>query len=394
MSEEIGPLSVHEIANERGDIHLRVEGTKAPTLTMVDGIEGDHEFVTEVTGGTVHCVIYADRRDAAEIAESWLLKELDGANWYALDRVGASAVEGRPFLYLSAVTRTGEGDARAWGSVQVAVGVVNFETFACVTERPGIRAAFLRIFEGAFQSLQTRDTEAPHDLTYQAVTILTSKGGTTAGFAEDFVALRTDGGATRQRRASRLTIVGERQLLATDDSRVERSIDDIVVLGHYQGRASDNLPYGLQMTLRSRGPSRYEVNGAVGDKPFEASFELETPMPELRAQVEELVRLSEGDAQPEVQYEEFDPTPDVRGPIGVRIVRRARDKEGATVALTVGSAEGTGRVNRVGQLVSTRFAQGGDELETRLVWATGTLEKNKPGARRHPPASTPMGVTE
>ncbi|MGB5810645.1 MAG: hypothetical protein WBG86_08955 [Polyangiales bacterium] len=390
LTGELDSMPVHEIATADGQVRLRAEAPERPVVRNKDHGEGDREVVIALPGDAeIYCIVYALRNDAA----SGLLGALRGfdsekarANELTVEETGAAEVDGRPFLWARAFPET-KRDRR--GIVHAAVGVTQFETFACRSQRLGGLQTFLRIYRGMLQSLSTPDTEKPADVTYESTRTLRSPDGGIVGFVDDHVQDRPEGTTWRERYASHVTLSSDSHLKASDQRYVETATEDNVIQGFYVRRNDGVDAYTLRMQITGTSPRKYTVTGEVDGEPFEVEFRRPEGLPDVHVQAGELRRLVREAPRKPVPFVQYDPSTSQSEPTTMLV--RFDDEEGdaGNATLIVGDKELQATIRESGQIVAGQTLLDGAVVDMKLEWHAGSPLLRVPPTPKDSPEGPP-----
>ncbi len=367
-------MPVHDLVDEGCGIQVSIEAPEAPEIKAAEDDDSMHEISFAIPGGLVECFIYGEELDfASTLANMLSLTAEQHSDWYAVDETGASAIEGRPYLHATAITRTDDGEMRLWQNFHVAVGSAQFETFACVANGAGRRSTFLRIYERALQSLNTPATQKPEDLSYHSTSLFTSPGGGLAGFSDSYVYDESDGTTLFYHSFSRIFRAANLHLVGKDETSVERSIDGRVVSGAFVSATPQTLDFEIQLDVMEGDPMKYTAKGKVMGKDFETSFDTQDGLGDQRRETRAMSRFVKESSAKVISFTGYEPTADPSGLVTTFIERKERTSNGINATISVGAAQFPAQIDEFGELLSLTLDIGGTEVNVKRVWLEGSL---------------------
>lgn len=367
-------MPVHALVDEGCGIELSIEAPEAPSIDVTEEDDSMHQIAFAFSGGFVECYIYGQELDPASSLDSLVaLTAGEHASWYAIDDLGASVVEGRPYLHATAITRVDKEEQRLWGNVHFAVGTALFDTLACISNAPGNRKGFLRIFEGALRTLKTPATEAPEGLVYHSISVTTAAGNALVGFAESLYHVNADGTTMSEYFSSRLLRTVDLHLVGSDSAKVLHAEDGRVVAGTYVSGGAETVEYNLELRALEGDGDEYEAAGKLMDKDYETRFVAEGGLPDMRKDASDVARFVKQSSGRVLGLLSYQPSVDPSGAVTMFVQRKKRTATGIDAIVSVGEMEFTATIDEAGEIKSATMTLGGTEMRIEHVWQTGSL---------------------
>ena len=375
LSEELGRMPVHEVVDEAAGIRLSVEAPEAPKIEPLEGNESIHTFTVEIPEAIIECYLYGDLIDPASTMENFFaLAAGETADWYGVDEVGASATEGRPYLYGTAITKKGSGDATVWGNLHVGVGQAQYESLACAASGPGRRVTFRRIFKTMLETLESPATRTPEGLAYHSVARCVSPGSGAAIYSNIYVYDEGERETLAEVYDSTVLRDEDLHLTGSDQYGLARSQDGWIVGAKYTNATRDTLAYDLNLTARDDAHGRYEVTGTRMGEAFSATIETSRGIPDVRRQAHTTRAFVRTKSAKSATILTYKPGVDPAGLVALTITRKTDTDLGVEAAVTLGGTPSfNATFDRTGELTHFTVQTAGTTMICDQIWREGEL---------------------
>lgn len=374
LSEELGSMPLHRVADESCGISLSVEAPAAPKIEVMDDDDSIHFLVIEIPEAIIECFLYGELLDTASTLENFfVLTAGETSDWYGIDETGVSVVEGRPYLYATAITKQRSDEINLWGNFHVAVGAAQYETLACIASGPGRRQTFRRIFERMLQTVETPATKTPGGRIYHSISQMTSPGGGAAAYTEMHVYEEEDGQTIMEHYHSRILRAADLHLVGQDQYDLVHSRSGTIVAGEYSVATRGTLDLNVKLATREGSSTTYEVTGTVMDKDFESTIETQSGISDVKRNTAEVGAFVKATSARVIGLKTYDPSIDPSKLLTMLIERRGRTERGIDAVISIGGTQFEAEIDEEGDMVTMVMEIGGARLDVERVWLEGSL---------------------